>query len=59
MQISEILTKTRRKELQAALRKAEKDTELVITTRIKRKESKSTRGSLFRGVSKNGKKWQV
>lgn len=59
MQISEILTKTRRKELQAALRKAENDTELVITTRIKRKESKSTRGSLFRGVSKNGKKWQV
>jgi hypothetical protein len=59
MQISEILTKTRRKELQAALRKAEKDTDFIITTRIKRKESKSTRGSLFRGVSKNGKKWQV
>jgi hypothetical protein len=59
MQISDILTKTRRKELDMALNKCLKDSDLVIQTRIKRKELKSNRGSLYRGVSRNGKKWQV
>ena len=59
VQISEILTKTRRKELENALKKAKTDSDVIITSRLKRKLSKSTRGSSYRGVSKNGKKWQV
>ena len=59
VQISEILTKTRRKELENALRKAQSDSEIIISSKLKRKISKSSRGSNFRGVSKNGKKWQV
>lgn len=59
MAISEILTKTRRRELEQALKKAVKETEIIVHTRLKRKLTKSTRGSQYRGVSKNGKKWQV
>jgi hypothetical protein len=59
MHISEVLTRTRRRELEAALSKAENSTDVIIQSRLKRKQSKSTRGSQFRGVSKNGKKWQV
>jgi len=59
LQISEVLTRTRRKELENALKRAKQDSEIVIQSRLKRKQSKSTRGSAFRGVSKNGKKWQV
>ena len=59
VQISEVLTRTRRKELENALKKAKGDNEIVIQSRLKRKLSKSTRGSAYRGVSKNGKKWQV
>jgi hypothetical protein len=59
MQISEILTKTRRKELEAALKRAKSDHDMIITSRLKKKTTKSTRGSQYRGVSKNGKKWQV
>ena len=59
LQISEVLTRTRRKELENALKKAKAESEIVIQSRLKRKLSKSTRGSAYRGVSKNGKKWQV
>ena len=59
LQISEVLTRTRRKELESALKKTKSDSDVVIQSRLKRKISKSTRGSAFRGVSKNGKKWQV
>lgn len=45
--------------MEQALKKASKDSEVVIHTKLKRKMTKSTRGSQFRGVSKNGKKWQV
>ena len=59
VQITEILTKTRRKELDNALKKAKVDSDVIISSRLKKKLSKSTRGSQYRGVSKNGKKWQV
>lgn len=59
VQITEILTKTRRKELDNALKKAKSDSDVIISSRLKKKLSKSTRGSQYRGVSKNGKKWQV
>lgn len=57
--ISELLTKTRRRELEAALRKATSLSTVVIQGKSKKKISKSQRGSTYRGVSKNGKKWQV
>lgn len=59
IQISEVLNKTRRKELENALKRAKSDLDIVIASKRKKKLSKSTRGSNFRGVSKNGKKWQV
>lgn len=55
MQISEILTKTRRKELESVLNKTLNNSEFIILTRLKKKISKSSRGSQYRGVSKNGK----
>jgi hypothetical protein len=42
-----------------ALKKAADRNAFIIKTRLKRKISKSDRGSQYRGVSKNGKKWQV
>jgi hypothetical protein len=42
-----------------ALAKTSSDDDTLIKSRLKKKISKSSRGSLFRGVSKNGKKWQV
>eukprot|EP00347_Sterkiella_histriomuscorum_P024328 403331510 len=59
LQITEVLTKTRRKELETALTKATSQDQVVIQSKLKRKQTKSTRGSQYRGVSKNGKKWQV
>ena len=59
MQITQILAKSRRQELLNALNNALKDYELIIKTRIKMKELKSQRGSTYRGVSRNGQKWQV
>lgn len=42
-----------------ALEKATSEDQVIISSRLKRKISKSNRGSAYRGVSKNGKKWQV
>jgi hypothetical protein len=57
--ISELLTKKRRRELINGVNKAPNSQSPVIVTKIKSKQSRSSRGSDFRGVSKNGKKWQV
>ena len=59
MQITEILAKSRRKELINTLTKTQSSLETIIRTKILKKELKSTRGSIYRGVSRNGKKWQV
>lgn len=59
MHISELLTKTRRAELETALTKEASLKAIIISSKLKRKISKSLRGSSYRGVSKNGKKWQV
>ncbi|CDW76020.1 ap2-like ethylene-responsive transcription factor ant-like [Stylonychia lemnae] len=59
LQITEVLTKTRRKELEAALKKTTSEDQLILQSKLKRKQTKSSRGSQYRGVSKNGKKWQV
>jgi hypothetical protein len=57
-QISELLTRTRRVELENALAN-EVDGAVLLQSRMKKKQSRSLRGSAYRGVSKNGKKWQV
>ena len=56
---SDIMTKTRRNELLISLYSSKNENVVLITTRLKLKQSRSLRGSQFRGVSKNGKKWQV
>ena len=56
---SDIMTKTRRNELLISLYSSKNENVVLIQTRLKRKQSRSLRGSQFRGVSKNGKKWQV
>jgi hypothetical protein len=53
------MNKTRRKELESALDKTKTSSDFIIQSKLKKKMSKSTRGSKYRGVSKNGKKWQV
>lgn len=58
LQISELLTRTRRVELENALAN-EEDGAVLLQSRMKKKLSRSLRGSAYRGVSKNGKKWQV
>ena len=35
------------------------DDEVVLRAKPKQQISKSARGSIYRGVSKNGRKWQV
>lgn len=59
MEISEFLTRSRRKELEHTLAKTTSLSDVIIKSKLKKKLSKSSRGSKFRGVSKNGKKWQV
>ena len=58
LQISELLTRTRRVELENALAN-EDNAAVLLQSRLKKKKSRSLRGSAYRGVSKNGKKWQV
>jgi hypothetical protein len=57
---SEILIKAKKEELGAALAQLiSQEQDVVIWSKGKNKLSKSNRGSKYRGVSKNGKKWQV
>ena len=49
----------KRQELQKQLDELSGDDKVVIWSKMKPTISKSSRGSKYRGVSKNGKKWQV
>jgi hypothetical protein len=53
----EILMDAKKKELEIALSKISSTNETLIWSRAKNSLSKSNRGSRYRGVSKNGKKW--
>ena len=55
----EILMDAKKKELEIALSKIPCSTETLIWSRPKNQISRSNRGSRYRGVSRNGKKWQV
>jgi hypothetical protein len=59
MEISQFLTRSRRRELENLLIKTKNESDLIIKSKLKLKISRSARGSRYRGVSKNGKKWQV
>lgn len=41
------------------LEKTSNPNKIVLKTKITKKDLKSSRGSVYRGVSRNGKKWQV
>ena len=46
-------------ELKQALRQVNDESRTVLIAKPKSQISKSARGSIYRGVSKNGRKWQV
>lgn len=50
---------TKKRELEIVLSKIPETGEVILWQKNKRQISKSDRGSQFRGVSRNGKKWQV
>ena len=53
----EILMDSKKKELEIALSKIPDDLDYLIQQKPKSQISKSDRGSKYRGVSRNGKKW--
>jgi len=55
----EILMDSKKKELEIALSKIPDSDDPILFAKSKDQVSRSTRGSTFRGVSRNGKKWQV
>jgi hypothetical protein len=57
--LTEILMDSKKKEVEMALSKIPDNNDVILWNKNKRQLSKSTRGSKFRGVSRNGKKWQV
>jgi len=57
--LTEILMEAKKRELEMALAKIPDTNDVILWSKNKRQITKSNRGSRFRGVSKNGKKWQV
>jgi hypothetical protein len=57
--LTEILMDAKKRELEIALSKIPDTNDVILWSKNKRQISKSNRGSRFRGVSRNGKKWQV
>lgn len=55
----EILTDAKKKELEIALQNIPNSNEVILHAKSKKQISKSSRGSKYRGVSRNGGKWQV
>jgi len=55
----EILMDAKKKELEIALSKIPDTSDIILWSKNKHQLTKSTRGSRYRGVSRNGKKWQV
>lgn len=49
----------KKRELEITLSKIPDTNDIILWNKNKRQLSKSNRGSRFRGVSRNGKKWQV
>lgn len=58
-QIQEFLNGPKRAEIEMLLSKTLDNSSIILWSKPKNSISKSSRGSKFRGVSKNGKKWQV
>ena len=50
---------TRFKELQALIQSVQSEAVTLIRAKPKKRQCETDRGSKYRGVSKNGKKWQV
>ena len=46
-------------ELQEVMQKTASEATVMIKSRPKKRQMETERGSKYRGVSKNGKKWQV
>jgi len=46
-------------ELEAALSRLPDSSDIILWSKVKTFSTMSTRGSRYRGVSKNGNKWQV
>ena len=57
--MSGMLIEAKKMEVEIALSQIPDSQDIVIWCKKKRMLSKSVRGSRFRGVSKNGRKWQV
>jgi hypothetical protein len=55
----EILMAAKKKELEIALVRMPDSNDPILWSKPKKNLSRSSRGSRFRGVSRNGKKWQV
>ena len=55
--ITEVLMDAKKRELEIALSKIPDTHEIILWSKNKKQLSKSTRGSRYRGVSRNGKKW--
>ena len=57
--LTEIFMDVKKKEMESALEKIKDDNMTIIWGSSMKTISSSKRSSRFRGVSKNGKKWQV